>query len=174
MARPRGKEAHLRRVEVEVLDDSVAGLATFVTEMCQACELRPAMVSKFEAGLLAQRLTPAPPPHFGSTTVNDASTSGELALAVLCKYFASFLEHEPGVRLDEDVEELHEMRLAVAHVRAALRMFKRVLPAPFIDLTVEVKWISSLLGAVRDLDVHTQWVSTNESTNGSTNKGSTS
>ncbi|HEY3340565.1 MAG TPA: CHAD domain-containing protein, partial [Anaerolineae bacterium] len=174
IARPRGKEAHLRRVEVEVLDDSTAGLAAFVTEMCQACELRPAMVTKFEAGLLAQRLTPTPPTHFGSTTVNDASTIGDLALAVFRNYFSVFLEHEPGVRLDEDVEELHAMRLASAHVRAALRLFGRVLPAPYNDMTADVKWISALLGAVRDLDVQTQWVSTNGSTHESTNNRSTS
>ena len=175
VARPRGKEVHLQRVEVEVLDDATAGLATFVTQMCQACELRQALVTKYEAGLLAQRLAPTPPSHFGPSSVDDSSTIGELALAVLRKHFAAFLAHEPGVRLDEDVEELHAMRLAVAHVRAALRLFERVLPDPFIALTDEVKWIGALLGAVRDLDVHTQWVSTNGSTNkatkGSTNEG---
>ncbi len=165
VARPRGKEVHLQRVEVEVLDDAAAGLATFVAEMCQACELRQALVTKYEAGLLAQRLAPTPPPRFGPSTVDDSSTIGELALAVLRKYFTAFLAHEPGVRLDEDVEELHAMRLAVAHVRAALRLFEHVLPDPFNALTDEVRWIGALLGAVRDLDVHTQWVSTNGSTN---------
>ena len=171
VARPRGKEVHLQRVEVEVLDDAAAGLATFVAEMCQACELRTAMVTKYEAGLLSQRLVPTPPARFGPAAVTDSSTIGELALAVLRKHFAAFLAHEPGVRLDEDVEELHAMRLAAAHVRAALRLFECVLPASFNALTDEVKWISALLGAVRDLDVHTQWVSTNGTTNPSTNEG---
>ena len=170
VARPRGKEVHLQRVEVEVQDDATAGLAAFVTEMCQACELRPAMVTKYEAGLLAQRLTPTPPPHFGSTVIHESATLGELALAVMRKYFADYLAHEPGVRLDEDTEEVHAMRLAAAHVRAALRLFKRVLPADFLELTDDVKWIGALLGEVRDLDVHAQWVSTNGSTNESTNE----
>lgn len=165
VARPRGKEVHLQRVEVEVVDDAAAGLATFITEMCQACELRPAMVTKYEAGLLAQRLAPTPPPRFGPSAVNDSSTIGELALAMLRKHFAAFLAHEPGVRLDEDMEELHAMRLAVAHVRAALRLFEPTLPDPFNALADEVKWIGALLGEVRDLDVHTQWVSTNKATN---------
>jgi CHAD domain-containing protein len=160
IARPRGKEVHLQRVEVEVQDDKNANLAAFVIEMCQACELRPAMVTKFEAGLLAQHLTPPPAPHFGSPAVDRSSTIGELALATLRKYFAAALVHEPGVRLDEDVEELHNMRLSIARMRAALRLFKHVLPDPLNDLTGDVKWIGALLGAVRDLDV--QMGATNE------------
>ena len=38
------------------------------------------------------------------------------------------LAHEPGVRLGEDPEELHDMRVATRRLRAALKLYKKVLP----------------------------------------------
>ncbi len=159
VAQPRGKEARLRRVEVEVYDDSAVELRTFVEALHKACDLRRSITTKFEAGLMAQRLVPDPPPHFGPTKVSRKSSSGDVALAVLRKQFAAFLIREPGVRLNEDVEEVHQMRLAARRMRAALRLFSRTLPSAIMELTNDVKWIGGLLGQVRDLDVQLDWLS---------------
>jgi CHAD domain-containing protein len=75
-----------------------------------------------------------------------------------CKTFYFHLQrmlyHEPGTRLGEDIEELHDMRVATRRMRAAFRVFGDYLDmkqmAPFVK---GLRRTGRALGAVRDLDV---------------------
>ena len=78
---------------------------------------------------------------------------GELAYAVLRRQLAVLREKEPGTRLGEDPEELHDMRVATRRLRAALSLFADVLPVRAQVFREELGWLGRLLGAVRDLDV---------------------
>jgi CHAD domain-containing protein len=78
---------------------------------------------------------------------------GELAFAVVRRQLAVVRDKEPGTRLGEDPEELHDMRVATRRLRAALSLFAAVLPARAQALREELGWMGRLLGAVRDLDV---------------------
>ena len=62
-------------------------------------------------------------------------------------------EKEPGTRLGEDPEELHDMRVATRRLRAALALFAEVLPVRAQVFREELGWLGRLLGGVRDLDV---------------------
>jgi CHAD domain-containing protein len=78
---------------------------------------------------------------------------GELAFAVIRRQVAVLRDKEPGTRLGEDPEELHDMRVATRRLRAALDLFESVLPARARALRHELGWLAGLLGVVRDLDV---------------------
>jgi CHAD domain-containing protein len=143
----------LRRVEVEVVADWAPRLEPLVSELRQSCGLQPAKLSKYEAGLLALGASVPETPDLGPTTVSPESTMGELAFAVLRRHFGVVLAREPGTRLGEDIEELHDMRVATRRLRAAIDMFSDVLPARATALNEELKWLAGVLGAVRDLDV---------------------
>src|SRR5215212_10108639 len=64
------------------------------------------------------------------------------------------LAHEPGVRLGEDPEELHDMRVATRRLRAALKLYKEVLPKRAERYERDLRHFAGSLGEVRDLDVH--------------------
>lgn len=82
---------------------------------------------------------------------------GELACDVLDQNMARFLEHAAGARAGNSPRDVHQMRVATRRLRAALRLFKDVLPAfDASKLNDELKWVASQLGQVRDLDVHLQ------------------
>ena len=81
---------------------------------------------------------------------------GELAFAVLRRQLAVLRAKEPGTRLGEDPEELHDMRVATRRLRAALSLFEGVLPVRAQVFREELGWLGRLLGAVRDLDVQLQ------------------
>jgi len=72
---------------------------------------------------------------------------------VLRTHFAEFLEHEPGARLGEDPEEVHDMRVAIRRMRAAMSVFREALPVRTQRLRDELKWVAGQLGEVRDLAV---------------------
>ena len=78
---------------------------------------------------------------------------GELAYAVLRRQLAVLRAKEPGTRLGEDPEELHDMRVATRRLRAALALFADVLPVRAQVFREELGWLGGVLGAVRDLDV---------------------
>ena len=151
-----GGATRLQRVEVELegtseLHDEVGRL---VDEMHEALELRPAGVSKFEAGLSASGLSPEGAPELGSTEIDSTLSAGEVAFAILRSHFVAMLGNEPGVRLGEDPEELHDMRVATRRLRATLKLYADFLPKRARRFERGLRWVAGSLGEVRDLDVH--------------------
>jgi CHAD domain-containing protein len=144
----------IQRVEIESAGETNdERLDAFAGALREACGLVPATRSKFESGLLARGLTPPEPPDLGPTDVDPSMSSGDLAFASLRVQFAGMLAHEPGARLGEDPEEVHDMRVATRRMRAGIALFDTALPARARWLRKELKWLADSLGAVRDLDV---------------------
>jgi len=147
------RRLRLTRVEVEVQPAWVDTMQPFVERLRRECGLQPATLSKFEAGLMAAGLSIPSLPDLGSTGVNPATALGELAYRVLRKDAAAMLAQEPGTRLGEDIEALHQMRVATRRMRAALEMFADVLPVRAGRIRAELGWLAGVLGVVRDLDI---------------------
>ncbi|HXP32809.1 MAG TPA: CHAD domain-containing protein [Acidimicrobiales bacterium] len=143
----------LRRVEVEVRPEWLEALEPIVDQLRASCGLQPARLSKFEAGLLAVGQEIPGSPDLGPTGISESSTMGELAYAVLRRQLGVLRDKEPGTRLGEDPEELHDMRVATRRLRAALALFSDVLPVRAQVFREELGWLGRVLGAVRDLDV---------------------
>jgi CHAD domain-containing protein len=152
------RPVRLRRVEVEVSEGSAEDLAAFVRELEAGAGLRPATLTKFEAGLLSNGLSAPALPDLGQTDADASQTLGEVAFAALRRHFQTFLRSEPGTRMGDDAEELHDMRVASRRIRAALSIFREALPARSERLRQELGWIADGLGAVRDLDVQLERV----------------
>lgn len=74
--------------------------------------------------------------------------------ALLDKRLRAMLHHEPGVRDGSDIEELHQMRVSVRRMRAALKAARPLLDQAWSDdLRTELGRLGRALGPVRDLDV---------------------
>jgi CHAD domain-containing protein len=64
------------------------------------------------------------------------------------------LRHDPGTRLGDDPEDLHDLRVAVRRLRALLRAADPLLVPDWSGpLRDELKWLGGELGPARDLDV---------------------
>ncbi|MYD30538.1 MAG: CYTH and CHAD domain-containing protein [Nitrospira sp. SB0675_bin_23] len=73
---------------------------------------------------------------------------------ILQKQLRDILLHDPGTRLGKDPEELHQMRVGIRRFRALLRAARVILePAWYASLQEELRWLSAMLGTVRDQDV---------------------
>jgi triphosphatase len=153
----------IRRVEVEVEPEALDRLKPFVERLREECRLSPAIASKYESGLFARGISLPAPPDFGPTAVDRSLTAGEFAFRILRKQFGIFLAHEPGTRIGEDPEELHDMRVATRRMRAAMKIFEGALPARTRAFRDSLKWVAGALGEVRDIDVQIghleDWVS---------------
>jgi len=86
-------------------------------------------------------------------TEAEPGSIGAVAVRVLHQQFDATRQHAPGARKGADPEEVHDMRVAIRRLRAALRSFAGVLPQGWESVRSELKWLGGSLSAVRDLDV---------------------
>ena len=97
-------------------------------------------------------------PYLGPTQTSAGDTARAYGLAKLRVHFGEFLRNEPGARLGESVDAVHDMRVAIRRLRAAISTLHEALPADFQRLSGELRWFGRALGEVRDLDVHIEAV----------------
>ncbi|HEY5476824.1 MAG TPA: CHAD domain-containing protein [Tepidiformaceae bacterium] len=146
--------ATLSRVEVEVDATGVDRARRFVDLTVATLGLLPADTSKFQAGLAATGHVPQTEKRrFGPDRPTDVMTAGEAAFAIMRRQFATILANEPGTRLGEDIEALHDMRVATRRLRALMSAFRPYLPARTESYRVQFGRVAAALGEVRDLDV---------------------
>jgi triphosphatase len=125
-----------------------------VDRMQRECELEGAPPSALAWALEAAGIRVDRTMGFGEASVDPTRAVGEVLDAILRRQHASFLWHEPGTRLGDDPEHLHDMRVACRRMRAALKLFGEALPpGEADDLRNQLGAIGRRLGAVRDLDV---------------------
>lgn len=154
---PAGAEGsegeRLVRVEVECLDGTPAAIEPWVAELRMAAGLEPASLSKYGVGLAVAGLEPPKVVDLGPTTIEASMRVDEAQLAIYRRYFARMVECEPGTRLGENVEELHDMRVAARRLDAALRMFEEHAPRWATRSRPALRSLIRSLGEARDLDV---------------------
>jgi CHAD domain-containing protein len=96
-------------------------------------------------------------PEVAPETLGKRATVGDVVAAAIARSVARVLRHDPGVRLGDDPEDVHQMRVGTRRLRSDLRSFGSLLSSEWADaLRDELKWIASALGEVRDTDVLTE------------------
>jgi CHAD domain-containing protein len=84
----------------------------------------------------------------------SSDTLAEAGRKTLLYHFAVMLKHEEGTRLGEDIEHLHDMRVATRRMRAAFDLFEQAFDPKVIRRHLRgLKATGRALGAVRDMDV---------------------
>jgi len=146
--------ARLNRVSIGSDTGDSAESSAFTEELELACALRSSTLTRFQAAVATLGIERPVPPDLGVARVERSHTVAEAAYAVLRKHLKRMLVEEPGTRLGADIEALHDMRVAVRRMRAAMRLFRDYLPSRIAGVNRELKWVGGVLGEVRDLDVH--------------------
>jgi CHAD domain-containing protein len=93
-------------------------------------------------------------------TLERPGTPGRRAPAIdhvrayLGEQLAEIERNDPVLRLDRDIDALHDLRVAVRRSRAVLRAASDLFEPDWLDgLRDELKWLGGELGPARDLDV---------------------
>ncbi len=82
------------------------------------------------------------------------NTMAEAGRRALLPDFITMLEHEAGSRKGEDIEHVHDMRVATRRMRSALSLLSNYYKAKTISPHMRsLRKIARVLGSVRDLDV---------------------
>lgn len=82
------------------------------------------------------------------------TTVSEIARGVFITQFQSMQAYLPGIIEGKDPIHLHDLRVAIRRIRAALIEFKSLFPENIhLDFQESFHWIHHVAGDVRDLDV---------------------
>lgn len=101
----------------------------------------------------ALKLPPFPGPleKIGLLPEDDLAEAGRKTMLY---HFAQMLRHEPATLLGEDIEALHDMRVATRRLRAAFEVFESAFePSVMKPHLKGLRAAGRALGEVRDLDV---------------------
>jgi len=102
------------------------------------------------------RFTDGTPKLFRVLRVSREATPKEPLEALRARLRAqlrAILANDPGTRLGQETESLHDMRVAARRARALLRTGRPLYANDVVALENELRWLGEKLGAVRDLDV---------------------
>jgi CHAD domain-containing protein len=89
-----------------------------------------------------------PPP-----ALTRSSTMRELTVRILQRQWQALISQESGVREADDVDAVHDMRVATRRLRAALRLYDAVYPPRGQEVRQQLAELADALGAERDLDL---------------------
>ncbi|MEW5867670.1 MAG: CHAD domain-containing protein [Chloroflexota bacterium] len=99
------------------------------------------------------QLMPFPKPY-AEIGIEPEDSLAEAGRKVMRYHFAQMLRHEAGTRLGEDIEALHDMRVATRRMRAAFEVFGEAFESKILKPhLLGLRAIGRALGTVRDLDV---------------------
>ena len=125
---------------------------------CQATKPTPKLVQALGAAATA-------PPDIVLPELDESPTVGQLVRHALASSVARLVRHDPGVRLGEDPEDVHQFRVATRRLRSDLQTFSVVLEPEWVrSLRSELRWLGGEVGAVRDGDVLTDRLRAQSST----------
>jgi CHAD domain-containing protein len=141
----RELEVELREATPDDVVDAVVGL------LRAAGAGEPDPTSKYLRALGSRG---SQPPDLVLERIGKKATAAEVIRAALAGSVLHLLAADPMVRLDEDVEGVHQMRVASRRLRSHLRTFRAFTePAWNASLREELGWLGRILGANRDADV---------------------
>ena len=86
--------------------------------------------------------------------IEPGDTMAEAGRKALLGDLVKMLEHEAGSRSGEDIEDVHDMRVATRRMRSTLRLLGEYFkPKAIKPIQRQLRKLAGVLGAVRDLDV---------------------
>lgn len=87
-------------------------------------------------------------------TLNSTDSMAAAGRKVIRHFYEAMLDNEEGSRLGEDLDSVHDMRVATRRMRAAMRVFGPYLKSKRAgEVNTGVRDVAQALGEVRDLDV---------------------
>lgn len=116
-------------------------------------EITQALLAPLRGGDVVE-VAPLPASDDEAAAPGKSASALEHVRAYLGRQLAEIERNDPVVRLDRDVEALHDLRVAVRRSRAVLRAAGDLFEPEWLgNLRAELKWLGGELGPARDLDV---------------------
>ena len=148
------KSAPISEVELELKRGKPDELLKLAHKIVEQVPARLAVRSKADRGydLLEDRSVAAVPAEKIKLAPDETTADAFRAIARACLHHLA--ANEPAVRA-HDSEGVHQMRVGLRRLRAAISVFSGLLADPQTErIKTALKWLTGELGRARDLDVY--------------------
>ncbi|MDN0073471.1 CHAD domain-containing protein [Crenobacter sp. SG2303] len=151
----REQALKLNEVEIELKQGETQAIFELALKLVNSLSLIPDPQSKAERGYSLYRDTPLLAPCKAQLPALHRKLSPEQALRMVVQETLRHLQaNVPGILAHNDMECVHQARVALRRLRSAQKAFDSVqLDEEWDVITTKVHWLATLLGEVRDLDV---------------------
>jgi len=149
-----GRREPISEVEIELAGAPVAELFRCANALAERIALAPAVLSKAERGYRLHSGTTARPVKAAAAGLAPAMSPQAAFRRIALSCLEHLQQNHHGALHTDDIEYIHQMRVATRRLRAALRLFAPVLPAALQEgLRLPIASLTRQLGRARDLDV---------------------
>lgn len=149
-----GHHEPICEVELELLDGDVAALFAAASLLQADLPLHPEVVSKAERGYRLHANAAPAPVKAPATSIDHRLTAIKAFSTVALSCLNQLQANEDGLQKSSDPEFVHQARVAIRRLRSAIRAWKPLLPAEYID-NFDPRWriLAAALGETRNHDV---------------------
>jgi triphosphatase len=153
-----GEKLGVRELELELKSGNRRALYNLARAFVSQAPLHPNFISKAERGhLLAEGAfglaAKSSKPRLGKD-MTCGQAFQEICQTSLHDFHLNILVNSVGLEKLGDADAVHQARVAMRHLRAAMALFKpMVFDIAYRKILGELRWLARLLGAARDLDV---------------------
>ncbi len=156
----------IREIELELKSGEEIELYELAIRLVETLPLRLHVTSKAERGFVLVSGEHPQPVKASVSCYSADATLDEAIATIIGGSITHFAANWPALEEARHPESVHQMRVALRRLRAALGMFKRALPCPEFDaFRSEAQRIASALGLARELDVLKDLVTTGPQAN---------
>lgn len=149
-----GQREAISEVEIELLEGDPAELFALAQALAERVPLMPAPLSKADRGYRLFGQIPATPFRAVPIPLAATATPAEAFRSIALACLDHLQRNHAGAIDSDDPEYIHQMRVAMRRLRAALRLFAPLLPEGFAArLLPALRELMGMLGAARDYDV---------------------
>jgi CHAD domain-containing protein len=148
------RTGRFREIEIEIDQPGRPGRRLLDTSMARLAEAGCQMGVSVPKLVRALGERASQPPDVVVASLHDHATIADLVGHAVARSVAQLIRHDPGVRLGDDPEDVHQLRVATRRLRSDLRTFAALFhPDPVTAIRAELGWLGAQVGAVRDSDV---------------------
>lgn len=149
-----GRREAICEIEMELAGAPLHGLFDIASALARNIALAPSVLSKAERGYRLHAGLPATPVRAAPVILDAAMAPLEAFRAIALSCLEHLQQNHAGAQGSDDPEYIHQMRVACRRLRAALRLFRPVLPDSVGErLKLPLTALMAELGRARDLDV---------------------
>lgn len=149
-----GQREAISEIEIELISGETSELFAFALTLAERVAVFPAPLSKADRGYALFLQTPLSPARATPVSLSVEMTPREAFRAIALACLDHLQRNHAAALASDDPEYIHQMRVALRRLRAALRLFRPLLPTDFeARLMPLVRELMTPLGKARDVDV---------------------
>lgn len=147
------KHSEIAEIEVELKHGDRHDLAALVRKLARSIPVTYGALAKSERGYALLDGALEGPVLARPISISPATSAADAFIVIGFECLRHIAANEPAVRRG-NAEGIHQMRVGLRRLRAALSLFKDMLQGPSLrHLQAELGWLTEQLGPARDYDV---------------------